>query len=86
VVDIEGSAVAGAACAQLLAAALAPGESARRTVLRITAGLLITTGPSAIERIDSETWRISGGAPVRVDGDGLPVLPGADTWALEQAE
>ena len=86
VVDIEGSTVAGAACAQLLSGDLAAGESLRRTVLRVTAGLLITTGPSAIERVDEETWRISGGPPIRVDRDGLPVLPDAETWPLEQAE
>ena len=85
VVDVEGSSVGGAACAQLLATEVAAGESVRRTVLRVTAGLLITTGPSQVERVDDESWRISGGSPVRVDRDGLPVLPGADTWPLEQA-
>ena len=52
----------------------------------ITAGLLITTGPEPVERIDQETWRIAGGAPCRVDADGLPVLPDAESWPLEQAE
>ena len=85
VVDIEGSVVAGAACAQLLLAEVAAGGAVRRTVLRITAGLLITTGPSQVERIDPETWRVSGGTPFRAAVDGLPVLPDAETWPLEQA-
>jgi hypothetical protein len=85
VVDVEGSAVAGAACAQILAAEVAGGGGARRTVLRITAGLLITTGPSQVERLDEETWRVSGSAPFRATVDGLPLLPDAETWSLEQA-
>jgi hypothetical protein len=86
VVDVEGSPIAGAACARLLGRDLAAGESARRTVLRITSGLLITTGPGSVERIDAETWRIAGGAPVRVDALGLPSLPDAETWPLEQGD
>jgi hypothetical protein len=86
VVDVEGSAVAGAACAQRLSAEVAAGESVRRTVLRITAGLLITTGPSQVERTDDDAWRISGGIPFRVTVDGLPALPDAEDWPLEQAE
>ncbi len=85
VVDVEGSAVAGAACAQRLSAEVAAGESVRRTVLRITGGLLITTGPSQVERTD-DAWRISGGIPFRVTVDGLPALPDAEDWPLEQAE
>ena len=84
VVDIEGSAVVGAACARLLAGEVEAGASARRTVLRITTELLITTGPANIDRTDAETWRIAGGAPCRVDGAGLPVLPDAESWPLEQ--
>jgi hypothetical protein len=54
--------------------------------MRITSELLITTGPGAVERTDQETWRIAGGPPCRVDGAGLPVLPDADSWPLEQAD
>ena len=71
VVDIEGSAIAGSACALSLAGEIAPGASARRTLLRVTAGLLITTGPALVERIDGETWRIAGGQPFRTDDDGV---------------
>jgi hypothetical protein len=84
VVDIEGSVVPAAAAARLLRRAVDPGETVRRTILRITANLLITTGPGGVERPDAETWRIAGGPPVRVDGDSLPVLPDAQTWPLEQ--
>lgn len=86
VVDIEGSAVAGGACARSLAAEVAPGVSTRRILLRISAGLLITTGPALVERIDAETWRIAGGQPFRTDGTGLPLLADAEAWPLEQAE
>ena len=86
VVDVEGSAIAGAACARLLAGDIDPGGSARRAVLRITGELLITTGPAIVERPDEETWRIAGGAPCRVDAAGLPVLPDAESWPLEQPE
>lgn len=86
VVDVEGSAIVGAACARRLSDAIPAGESARRPVLRITAELLITTGPAVVEHPDEETWRIAGGAPHRVDIAGLPVLPDAETWPLEQPE
>jgi hypothetical protein len=86
VVDIEGSSIAGAAGARSLAGVLDPGGSARRTVLRITTGLLITTGPGVVERVDAETWRLAGGQPFRMDATGLPVLPDAETWPLEQVE
>lgn len=86
VVDVEGSAVAGAACARLLGGEVPAGGSARRAVLRITAELLITTGPGIVERVDEATWRIAGGAPCRVDTTGLPTLPDAETWPLEQPE
>jgi hypothetical protein len=86
VVDVDGSLVAGAACAQLLSGDLEAGGSLRRTVLRITAALLITTGPSQVERTDDDAWRISGGQPFRVTADGLPALPDAKIWPLEQAE
>ncbi len=84
VADIEGSAIAGAACARLLAGELDAGGTARRAVLRITTELLITTGPGLIERPDAETWRIAGGAPWRVDAAGLPILREAESWPLEQ--
>jgi hypothetical protein len=86
VVDIEGSAIAGGACALSLAGEIGPGASARRTLLRVTAGLLITTGPALVERIDGETWRIAGGQPFRTDGTGLPLLADAEAWPLEQSE
>ena len=86
VVDVEGSAIAGAACARLLSTEVDAGGSARRTILRITGELLITTGPGIVERADQETWRIASGAPCRVDGAGLPVLPDAESWPLEQPE
>ena len=86
VVDVDGSAVAGAACARLLADAVVAGESIRRAVLRITGELLITTGPEAVDRVDDDAWRIAGGVPCRVDATGLPVLPDAESWPLEQAE
>jgi hypothetical protein len=86
VVDVEGSTIAGAACGRLLAGAVGPGESARRTILRTTAGLLITTGPGLVERPDADSWRIAGGPPVRADADGLPLLADASTWSLEQGE
>ncbi len=54
--------------------------------MRISAGLLITTGPAQVERIDEETWRIAGGQPFRMDATGLPVLSDAEGWPLEQAE
>ncbi len=85
-VDIEGSAIAGGACALSLAGEIAPGASARRTLLRVTAGLLITTGPALVERIDGETWRIAGGQPFRTDATGLPLLADAEAWPLEQSE
>jgi hypothetical protein len=85
VVDIEGSPVAGAANVPSLAEAIDVGGSARRTVLRITAGLLITTGPGLVERPDGDTWRIAGGPLIRTDAAGLPVLPDSETWPLEQA-
>ena len=84
VVDIEGSPVAGASCAHLLAAKVEPGDSTRRTILRVTAALLLTTGPGTIERLDGEAWRIAGGAPVRADADGLPVLADRASWPLER--
>ena len=77
VVDIEGSAIAAAACAQLLSAEVEAGGSSRRTILRVTVGLLITTGPGQVERVDHETWRVSGGTPFRAAADRLPVLPDA---------
>ncbi len=86
VVDIEGSAIAGGACALSLAGEIVPGASARRTLLRVTVGLLITTGPALVERIDDETWRIAGGQPFRTDATGLPLLADAEAWPLEQSE
>ena len=85
VVDIEGSPVAGAANVPSLAEAIDVGGSARRTVLRITAGLLITTGPGLVERPDADSWRVAGGSLIRTDAAGLPVLPDPETWPLEQA-
>ena len=60
-----------ARCALSARRQIAPGASARRTLLRVTAGLLITTGPALVERIDGETWRIAGGQPFRTDADGV---------------
>ena len=85
VVDVEGSAIAGGACARSLAAEVSPGGSARRILLRISAGLLITTGPALVERIDAETWRIAGGQPFRTDATGLPLLAEGEGWPLEQS-
>ena len=70
VVDIEGSSIAGAAAARSLDGELESGGSLRRSVLRITAGLLITTGPGLVERIDAETWRVAGGQPIPDGRDG----------------
>jgi hypothetical protein len=86
VVDVEGSSIAGTAAARSLVRELLPGDSARRSVLRITSRLLITTGTGLVERIDAETWRVAGGAPFRLDATGLPVLSEADSWPLEQAQ
>jgi len=84
VVDVEGSPVAAATCARLLGGVVAPGDAVRRTVLRVTAELLLTTGPGTIERLDHETWRIAGGGPFRADADGLPVLAASASWPLER--
>src|SRR5262249_30999421 len=54
VVDVEGSPIAAAAGARRLAAELGVGESARHTVLRVTADLLITTGPGVVERLEAD--------------------------------
>ena len=86
VVDVEGSVVAAAACARLLSDAVPAGGSIRWAVLRITVELLITTGPGAVDRVDEETWRIAGGPPCRIDAAGLPVLPDAESWPLEQPD
>ena len=87
VVDIEGSAIAGGACALSARRRRSRrARSARRTLLRVTAGLLITTGPALVERIDAETWRIAGGQPFRTDATGLPLLADAEAWPLEQSE
>ena len=86
VVDVEGSVVAAAACARMLSDAVPAGGSIRRAVLRITVELLITTGPGAVDRVDEETWRIAGGPPCRIDAAGLPVLPDAESWPLEQPD
>lgn len=85
-VDIEGSAIAGGACARSLAGEVGPGGSARRTLLRVSAGLLITTGAALVERIDAETWRVAGGQPFRTDATGLPILADAEAWPLEQSD
>jgi len=69
-----------------LAGELAAGESVRRSVLRVTGGLLITTGPGTVERVEADAWRVSGGSVYRVDADGLPVLQDGEGWPLEQAE
>ena len=84
VVDVEGSPLAGAAAAWLLAAAMQPGATERRVILRVGSGLLLTSGPGSVERVDAETWRIAGGPPVRADGDGLPVLADSASWPLER--
>ncbi len=86
IVDVEGSSIAGAASVSLLADEIEPGGSARLAVLRITAELLITTGPGLVERPDAGTWRIAGGTPGRVDDLGLPILADAESWPLEQVE
>jgi len=86
VVDIEGSPVAAAAGVLRLTGELATGESAPRSVLRVTGGLLITTGPGTVERVEADAWRVSGGPVYRVDADGLPVLQDGEGWPLEQAE
>lgn len=86
VVDIEGSPIAGAACAWQLALELDPGGSARRPVLRITRDLLLTVGPGTVERLDEAAWRIAGGAPFRVDEDGQPVLADTESWPLERGD
>ena len=74
VVDIEGSPVAGGAAPCLLAGAIVPGASARRTLLRVTAGLLITTGPG-IGRADRRRDVADRRRPaVPRRRDGLPLL------------
>ena len=54
-------------------------------MLRVTSGLLLTRARASLERLARRAWRVAGGPPFRVDGDGLPVLADAETWPLEQA-
>jgi hypothetical protein len=85
VVDLAGSPVAAAAVTLLLRDAVPAGTSVRRVVLRVTADLLITTGPATIERLDEDTWRVAGSVAIRADDAALPLLADADTWPLEAA-
>jgi hypothetical protein len=83
VIDLEASAVTGAAAVRLLGRGIAPGSSVPCTRLRILAAGGIAPGGGVLTRVDLATWRLADGPPFRVDADGLPVLDDAQTWPLE---
>ena len=89
VLDIEGAGDRRRACARLLAPdRIGPGASgSTRPCSRVTAALLITTGPALVERI---ARRRRGGSPAASRSGrtttGLPLLADAEAWPLEQSE
>jgi len=83
VVDVAGSPIAGCAAAHRLRREIGAGASTTWTTLWITGELTIGVGSQRIERFDEETWRVAGGAPLRVAEDGTPQLADGATWPME---
>ena len=84
IVLLEGSTVCRVAAAQALGAAVAAGTSRAQLAVVIPATLWLEVKPVRVERLDSRTWRFDDEEPLALDGGGLPVLRGGETWPLER--
>ena len=86
IVLVEGSTVCRVAAAGLLVALLAePGSRAHHAV-RIPPTLWPAVVPIRVERVDRATWRFADEEPFVLDGRGLPLLRGGETWPLERPD
>jgi hypothetical protein len=82
-VHVEGSPLATAAAAWLVAGEGTRSGHIERTRLRITVALELSIDTGGLGQVDSTTWRFAGDDPIAVDADGLPVLAGGAAWPLE---
>lgn len=79
---VDGSPIALTAAAQALRERNLVGASMRLAVAQVTIGLDVAVDEVEVERLAVDLWRVEG-REIRVDPDGMPVLPVARTWPLE---
>jgi hypothetical protein len=85
-VMLDGSPVARATAAHLLARTNAPDTPGRRRVLRISGDLDLASGIEDLKPLGDGGWRPVGGPDIIADALGLPILLDALSWPLELAE
>jgi hypothetical protein len=81
---LEGSTVCRAAAIHLLGGIVESFTSRAHLAVVIPPTLWLEVKPVRVERIDDRSWRFGVEDPFAVDGRGLPVLRGAETWPLER--
>jgi hypothetical protein len=79
---VAGSAIGTAAIAWAVSDRVAPGEATDRAGVVIDRGLVPSSQPLRVVRLDADRWAIGDAEPVGVDGDGLPRLIDGRVWPL----
>src|SRR4051812_25425312 len=80
---VEGSLVCQLAGIQSLRESLGPAASHSQPVVWIPANLWLEVKPMRVDRVEERRWRFGDRPTLEVDDDGLPVLPDAAIWPLD---
>lgn len=85
---VEGSTICLAAAAELLKRSTLPWTSVSVRSVTIGPGTLLLDDsvPIRVERLTTGEWRFGDREPIRLDGEGLPLLDEGEIWPLEEPD